>query len=294
MAKFLLTVVVVAAVAVVGGGWYFSNELITQDRKPLELAGDELPAEPVAVEFVSDGLEIEGWYFEGGNDCGLLFLHGRGENREQALAWRVPFDEYDCHHVLIDHRAHGESDGAFHTYGVHERGDAALALDWLAQRTGLGDEDLGVVGISYGAATALQMLPDHQDLAFVLADSPYASLRSVAEYQAVEQFDDWVLALFEPAVIVSQFRADFDVDDAAPERTVVGSEVPVLLVHDVDDPYTPYANALAIDAADPDDPLVLVPFEGDADHHQMVRTQTERYTQVVADFLGEYAPAFGS
>ncbi len=292
MVKFLLAVVVIGLVGVVGGGWYFSNELITQEPSAVPAPPPELDARPLS--FVSDGLEIRGWYVEGGNDCGLLFLHGRGGTRAQPLPWRVPFEGLDCHHVLIDARAHGESEGTFHTYGVHERHDAALALDWLERRTGLGEGQLGVVGMSYGAATALQMLPDHQDLAFVLADSSFSSLRDVARFQAVEQFDDWVLALFEPAMVISGLRAGFDVDDAAPERAVVGNEVPVLVVHDVDDPYTPFEQALAIDAADPGDPLVLVPFEGDADHHQMVLTQTERYTRVVADFLAEFAPEFGA
>lgn len=294
MLKFLGALVVVAALAYLGGGWYFSSQLITQERRPLALGPDELPDGVEEMSFVSDGLTIEGWYIPGGAPCGLLYLHGRGMNREQPLDWRVPFESFHCHEVLIDHRAHGESDGEFQTYGAKERNDATIALEWLRRRADLGPGEVGVVGISYGAATALQMLPTNQDLAFVLADSPYASLRSVAEYQAVEQFGDGVMVLFDAAALISEARARFDVDDAAPVRTVVGNEVPVLVVHDRDDPYTPFSNSVAIDAADVDDPLVLVPFEGDAQHHQMVRTQTERYSAVVADFLAEWAPGFGT
>jgi pimeloyl-ACP methyl ester carboxylesterase len=294
MARFLGVVLTVAVVGYLGAGWYFSSQLITQERRPLALTEQDLPEGIEPMSFVSDGLEIEGWYIPGTGSCGILYLHGRGMNREQPLDWRVPFASFDCHEVLIDHRAHGASAGEFQTYGVKERADATVALEWLRRRADLEPGQIGVVGISYGAATALQMLPTNQDLAFVLADSPFADLRSVAEYQAVEQFGDLVLYLVEPAAIIAGLRARFDVDDAAPVDAVVGNEVPVLVVHDRGDPYTPFANSAAIDAADPDDPLVLVPFEGDDQHHQMIRTQTERYGRVVSDFLAAYAPGFGT
>lgn len=291
MLRFLGVVVALAGLAYLGAGWYFSSQLITQERRPLAL--DAVPEGAEEMSFVSDGLEIEGWYVPGTSDCGLLYLHGRGMNREQPLDWRVPFASLGCHEVLIDHRAHGESAGEFHTYGVKERTDATVALEWLRRRADLDHGEIGVVGISYGAATALQMLPTNQDLAFVLADSPYADLRTVAEYQAVEQFGEAVRYLVEPAALIAEVRARFDVDDASPVDAVVGNEVPVLLVHDRGDPYTPFANSEAIDAADPDDPMVLVPFEGDDAHHQMIRTQTERYVRVVGDFLAEFRPDFG-
>ena len=292
MRWFLVITLGLLVAALFGGSWYFSNELITQDRRPLELAADELPFEVDDVEVVSDGLTIRGWYVEGTADCGLLFFHGRGMNREQAIDWTVPFEDFDCHLVLFDHRAMGESDGDFHTFGALERDDGALMLELLMRRAELEPSQVGLVGPSYGAATALQMLPDHQDLAFVLADSPYASMYDVAAFQAEEQFGTAVTYLVPTTAILSELRAGFDVQDAAPEQTIVGNDVPVLLMHDVDDPYTPFEHSERIAAADPDGPLELVPFSGDSDHHQMVRTQTARYKAIVSAFISDYAPDF--
>lgn len=293
MRRFLVISLAVLIAAVLGGSWYFSNELITQDRRSPELSPAEIPFDVDEVEVVSDGLTIRGWYVEGSSDCGLLFFHGRGMNREQSIDWTVPFEDFGCHMVLFDHRAMGESDGRFHTFGALERDDGALMLELLLRRAELAPSQVGLVGPSYGGATALQMLPDHQDLAFVLADSAYASMYDVASYQAEEQFGKAVTYLVPITAILSELRAGFDIQDAAPERTIVGNEVPVLLMHDVDDPYTPFEHSERIAAADPDGPLELVPFSGDSDHHQMVRTQTARYKAIVSAFISDYAPDFG-
>ncbi len=292
MRRFLVLSIVVLVAALFGGSWYFSNELITQEREPLALRADELPFEVQDVEVVSDGLTIRGWYVEGEADCGLLFMHGRGANREQSIDWTVPFEDFGCHMVLFDHRAMGESDGEFHTFGALERDDGALMLELLLRRAELEPGQVGLVGASYGAATALQMLPEHQDLAFVLADSAYASMYDVASYQAEVQFGEAVTYLVPTTALLSELRAGFDVQDASPEESIVGNDVPVLLMHDVEDPYTPFEHSERIAAADPDGPLELVPFSGDSDHHQMVRTQTARYKAIVSAFVNDYAPGF--
>jgi pimeloyl-ACP methyl ester carboxylesterase len=54
--------------------------------------------------------------------------------------------------VLVDAVGHGASPGKWLSYGVFD----APALSQLLDRAGLGTAPTGVMGISYGAATAIE------------------------------------------------------------------------------------------------------------------------------------------
>ena len=300
MLKFLGVVAALAGLAYLGGGWYFSSQLIAQPARPFPtevgplLAAESLPIDPETFSVVSDGLTIEGWYFEGTADCGLVFLHGYGGNRTSMVPFVGEFADLGCHMVAYDARGHGLSDQALHTFGAHERNDGAVVVEWLARRVPLGLGDIGVIGVSYGGAGALGMLPILPDLAFVVANSPYSSMRDIATYQGVVQFGDIVLPFADAAILISEARARFDEDDAAPVRSVVGTRTPALLLHEAGDDYIPVAQARAIDAADPDDGVVYVEIDAGGGHATMFSDDRDGYRAIVDDFLAEYAPDFGS
>ena len=102
--------------------------------------------------------------------------------------WAPLFWERGCDILAYDHRGHGDSSDAFHTYGFYEKQDALVALDWFGQRAGLEQSQIGVFGVSYGAATALQLAPLAPDLAFVAADSAYSEMEEIVGYQARQLF----------------------------------------------------------------------------------------------------------
>ena len=61
-----------------------------------------------------------------------------------------------CDLLLYDARGHGESSPALLSFGANERRDLKLVVDWLAKRTELPQSRIGLIGWSYGAATAIQ------------------------------------------------------------------------------------------------------------------------------------------
>src|SRR5690606_22246170 len=106
----------------------------------------------------------------------LVFLHGYGSNRTGVLERMGVFADLGCHMVAFDARGHGRSADAFHTFGAWEQRDGELVVRWLMNRTGLDAEEVGLFGVSYGGAAAIEML-DRVPVAFAVADSPYSSLR---------------------------------------------------------------------------------------------------------------------
>lgn len=282
--------------------WVFSSLIIAAETQSVaDAAADgDTPAdfglpEPEEVSIEAAEVELAGWYFDNpaNGECGLLFLHGFRGTRYHALNWARLFWERGCDVLAYDHRGHGDSTPAFHTYGYHEKEDAMAALDWLAGRAGLERSQIGVFGVSYGAATALQMAPLTPDIAFIGADSAYSDLEEIVRYQAGELFPTLAPLILPGALRVAEWRANFDVQAVAPERSIAETQVPVLLVHSLTDEYTFSTHSEDIYANSDQSRTVLVLTDWGAPHGRSIITDPAAYEQVVDEFLDLFAPDFG-
>jgi pimeloyl-ACP methyl ester carboxylesterase len=126
--------------------------------------------------------------------------------------------------LVYDARGHGESSRALLSYGVHEREDLLRVVEWLAAKTDLPRSRIGLIGWSYGAATAIQAASEAGgDVAFVVADSSYSSLGDIARVQAEEQYGSWATIFVPGALLVSALRAGFDGTRPAPATSTPAS-----------------------------------------------------------------------
>jgi uncharacterized protein len=305
----ILTLVVLLLVVLIAGSLFFSDLLLARETSDLAsgrahlqeayqemgVAADfSLPAgEEVIIE--NGDVQLVGSYFENELDgeCAVLLLHGYTGTRYGVLQYAPLFWERGCDLFAYDARGHGASSEAFHTYGYFEKEDARAAYDWLLARTDLAPSQVGVTGVSYGAATALQMLPLRQDVAFVLADSPYQDFRSIVTYQAEEQFGVWTNAFVPTTFLISQIQAGFDLDDISPKTAVAGATAPILLVHSATDDFTPAFHSEAIYANSNQETTELYINEWGAEHARDILVDYEAYNAFVDQFLAEYVPDFG-
>jgi len=221
------TLLVAATLAVLGYGgvsWLFSERLIAPDFKPLgavDVQAFGLP-QPNATRIPGDGVTLAAWYFENPrkSGCAVVMLHGFGGGRAEVLASTPIFWKRGCHLLLYDARGHGESTPALLSFGAHERQDLRLAIEWLENRTGLPQTRIGLIGWSYGAATAIQAAAELPHLAFVVADSSFSSLGDIARVQAERQFGAWAKIFVPGALLVSGLRGGFDARDPAPADVI--------------------------------------------------------------------------
>lgn len=299
-----ITLIVIALIAVVYGSaaWYFSNLIIASDTESLaEAAADgDTPAdfglpEPEAITINTGQVPLAGWYFDNPRDgeCGLMFLHGFHGTRYHALNWAPIFWDRGCDILAYDHRGHGDSTPAFHTYGYHEKEDAVAALDWFADRSGLDRSQIGIFGVSYGAATALQLAPLTPEIAFVAADSAYSELTEIIDFQGREMFPTLAPLVLPVALRLAELRADFDVDAVAPERSIADITVPVLLIHSLTDEYTASTHSEDIYADSDPSRTVLHLTDWGSPHARDITTDPTAYRQLVDEFLAQFAPNFG-
>lgn len=301
--RWIVVSILVLLLLIYGGGsWYFSNILIAQETQTLdtslatmtELGLPVLPA-PETVTIDAGDVTLAGFYYDNDKegDCAVLLLHGYTGTRYGGLQYAPLFWERGCDLLAYDARGHGQTSDAYHTYGYHEKVDGQAAYTWLLDRTGLEPAQVGLTGVSYGAATSLQMLPLLPDVAFVLADSPYASLEMIVTHQAVAQFGAWTKAFVPGAFFLSEVRADFDKDQVSPMAAVQGATAPILLIHSRTDEFTPYTNSEAIFAnTNPATTELHITDWGSA-HARDIFTDYAAYQQIVDDFLAAHVPDFG-
>lgn len=138
----------------------------------------ELPSRPFEdLSFsTQEGLTIKGWKVKVPASKGtVLMFHGHGSNRSGMLAESESFNRLGYNTVLLDFRAHGNSDGQLCTIGFEEKEEVKLCYDLVKQ------QEKGPVvlwGISMGAATitnAMQAYPEIQPDKVIL-EMPFGSL----------------------------------------------------------------------------------------------------------------------
>src|ERR1700674_1008860 len=218
----------------------------------------------------SDGSHLQGWFARPArvNGDAVILFHGVGDNRQGMMGFAELFLSNGFTVLVPDSRAQGESGGAFPTYGLKESGDVHRWFDWLVIQQH--PKCVFGMGESMGAAVLLQSIEKENRFCAVVAESSFASFRQIA-YVRVGQFfhtGTWLgkVALrpaVELAFLYSKLTRGINLADASPERSVVGSRVPILLIHGLADDNIPFQQSERIRAHDPTD-LVLweVPLAG--------------------------------
>lgn len=222
--------------------WFFSDRLVNfdtfslaEDKARLNVSSVAQFGLPEPEDFTVDAnnVRLSGWYFdnqtENEADCGVMILHGHSSTRYGALDYAPLFWERGCDLLMFDARGHGASSDSFGTYGFFERLDTQAVLEYFTELSGLAKSQIGLMGESYGGATALLTAALEPELAFVAADSSYASLKRIVREQAVAQYGQVVNAFVPLAFLLSEARARFEVDEVSPVDAVAQISVPIFL-----------------------------------------------------------------
>lgn len=221
-------------------------------------------------------------------------LHGFSGSKAEVLAATPIFWQRGCDLLLYDARGHGESDRSLLSFGVHEREDLLRVVEWLSDKTDLPRSRIGLIGWSYGAATAIQAASEAGgDVAFVVADSSYSSMGDIARAQAEKHYGSWAKIFVPGALFVSAVRAGWDRTRPAPASAIENVRSPTLLVHSRQDGFPPVEHSEAIYANSDRTQTRLVIPEWPAPHAHSFTENPLGYTTVVDRFLNEFAPSFG-
>lgn len=300
---FVFVLLVLLALVYAGGSYYFSSVLIASPTQSLadgkaymiELLGETNLPPPEEVSIPAGDVTLAGDYYDNPLDgrCAVLLLHGYSGTRYGAMQYAPLYWDRGCDLLAYDARGHGASTPAYHTFGYYEKLDGQAAFNWLVDRAGLQPSQVGVTGVSYGAATALQMAPLIPNAAFVLADSSYQDMYTITAYQAVQMFGSWVKLFVPGAIFFAQQRADFKVNEVSPLTAVTQTTIPILLVHAKADAYTAATHSEAIFAQSNPATTRLEITDWGAGHGGSITVDYDAFAQLVDTFLTELVPGFG-
>ncbi len=128
-----------------------------------------------------DGLRLHGWY-AGRDDprAVVLFCHGNAGNVTHRAETLHTLSEFVGASVLLfDYRGYGHSQGKPNEQGI--LADARAARAWLAEREGIAESEVVVIGRSVGGAVAVDLAAGDGARALVL-ESTFTSVPDLAAH----------------------------------------------------------------------------------------------------------------
>jgi len=233
-----------------------------------------LPGAAAVSLTTADGLALRGWYVPSRGGAAVAVFHGLGANRLQLLPVAEGLARRGLGVLLVDLRAHGESEGRRTSLGRLEQLDVAAAVAFLAARPEVDPRRVGAVGFSMGAmALALEAAGDPRVAALALAGMPPSLEEMVRTDEPGLRGEVALLALRAAGVALDEVRPGAALCRLAPR--------PLLLVYGDLDPEAARAAGLLARACGP---ARLVTLPG-TDHQAYAAAGRARFAAELEAFL---------
>jgi dipeptidyl aminopeptidase/acylaminoacyl peptidase len=195
-----------------------------------------------------DGITLKGWKVRPVSPNGnwVLLYHGVSDNRTGVLGHAEFLLRQGNSIVMMDSRDHGESGGDICTYGWRERHDTVAVTDALYASEKV--RHLYALGVSMGAAIALQSAAIEPRIEAVAAEAPFANMREVSyDYAGLDVSPTLGRTLFRPASMLAlasvQKEGGFNPTDISSEEAVAARPFAVLLICGTSDHRIPCRHA---------------------------------------------------
>lgn len=211
---------------------------LMEERKEFMLAQ---PHEDVWITS-GDGLKLHGTFFpNGGAKKAVICFHGY---TSQGMSDYIGLSHYYLEHgfamLLVDERAHGQSEGTYIGFGCLDRLDALKWIQWITETIG---EDVSLLlhGISMGGATVLMTsgleLPG--SVKGIISDCGFTSPKYVFTHVLHSMYHLPAFPMIQIADLVNRKKAGYGLDECNAAREVQKATVPILLIHGSNDTFVP-------------------------------------------------------
>lgn len=185
-----------------------------------------------------------------------------------------------CNMLVIDHRAHGKSEGKYRTFGVKERLDVVDWAQWLVNRDA--ETPIYLDGISMGCSTVLMacsmLLP--KQVVGVIADCGYTSPKEIFTHVLKLWFHLPAFPVLPIAGIFCRLFAGFSIQEDT-RRHIADLKLPIMFFHGADDNFVPtYMSQHNYDAcSSPHKSIKITEKAGHGESYLMDRPGCEQHIQ---------------
>ena len=220
----------------------------------------------------------------------MLLFHGYRSCWQIDFGLVLPYyyDTLGYSLLLVDQRAHGQSEGKYLTFGVRERMDVISWATYMGQKLGQ-SEPLILGGLSMGATTVLMAscFEFPANVRAIIADCGFTSPYEIAKSVLHRDYPKAPLRLLLPVCgFFTRLFAGFGLKDASTLDALRESRYPVFFLHGTGDTFVPCEmTKQAYDACASEKTLLLI--EG-ADHGKSYVKEPARVQQALRQFLAAY------
>ena len=213
----------------------------TEQMTALIKNAQAIPYEDVWIKSF-DGLKLHGrFYFTAQNAPTQIMFHGYRSAAVRDFCGGLKEGlEAGYNVLLIDQRAHGESEGKYLTFGILERRDCLAWTEYVCERMGA-DSKILLYGISMGAATVLMAsgLALPANVIGIVADCGYTSPESIIK--KVMHDRKYPASILYPLTrLGAKLYGHFDLEETSAPAALKRSGIPVFFVHGDDDRFVPW------------------------------------------------------
>ncbi len=215
-------------------------EVYAGEIKRLVKENADIPFEDVWIE-TEDGLRLHGKYYHTADGAPVqIMFHGYRSLADFDFCAGLPFAIKSGYNVLlVDQRAHGQSEGKCITFGVEESEDCVEWVNYALYRFGK-DARIILFGISMGASTVLMAtelgLPENVEA--IIADCGYTSPKEIIQKVMRERHLP-VFAVYPLASLAAKCFGGFGLNAASAQKAMRRCNIPVLFIHGEDDRFVP-------------------------------------------------------
>ena len=231
----------------------------------------------------ADGLTLRGWFVPAEQLDGpaIVYAPATAHDQRSGLSLAPAFHQAGYHVLLFSYRGHALSDGkrgAF-TYGDAESRDVDAAVRFLHEAKGI--DQIGIVGHSVGAASAILSAARNPLVGAVIAVAPFACVSEVWDTSRPSLVPSFVL---DWALWAAEKLRGFDREEICPVKVVERiAPRPLLIIHGMEDQHITEEQVNRLFAA-AQEPKTLWLVEG-ANHRQIRSPVLEEMSGDVIAFL---------
>lgn len=219
-----------------------TDELRLPDLEPYRFFKDEIIKDIKGVKEYKhtnitiksfDGLSLYGEYYEYKQGAPIeIMMHGYRGNHIRDMSSGVK-RAHACEHnaLIIDQRAHGQSEGNTITFGVKERYDCLSWINYIIETFG-DDSKIILTGVSMGAATVMNAagmdLP--KNVVGVLADCGYDSQQEMIKL-TIKNMGLPVNVFYPFIKLGARIYGRFNLDETTPLEACKNIKLPIIFIH---------------------------------------------------------------
>ena len=234
-----------------------------------------------------DGLKLHATYFKGTEENkAVICFHGY---TSEGLADYGSISNYYLKRgyrmLVVDARAHGQSEGTYIGFGCKDRFDALRWIGWMIKKAG---ENVQILlhGDSMGGATVLMAsgLELPKQVKGIVSDCAFTSAKEVFTHVLHKMYHLPAFPMIAIAEVTNKKKAGYGLDDCNAAREVRKAKVPILFIHGDCDTFVPsfMCDELYQNCASPKKKLII---KG-AGHCESYYKNTEAFEAALNAFTG--------